>query len=402
MRSLRTNAFAGARELLYTSGNDLRIGSSAGPRRELFAAFPSWDGDTLCFVPFPLAVIGSADPVALRRLPRTVVTAAQHQRRLFRDIAVGWAASEPRSADAAHALALSLFLLGEPSAMDTLVRAESLATDAAERQRVQASDVWMRVQFALPTDLRALRTARLLADSLLKESLASHVDPQLLASIAALTGHAFEAVALDERVARATRISAPASVSIVSRTLELYAAFGGPADSLRVFERRTDSLIRAFEPPTRWEAARLDAFERAAIMAFPESPLASVPSFSASRGYLLEADAAFLRGDTLRVRQLLDHVRSVREAFALPEITLDALYPESWLLASMGDIEAAERWLDPTLMRIRLSSTLTDAVRAAMLVRAMAFRAELAARAGDKQTAAEWAAAVAELWAGRG
>ena len=90
----------------------------------------------------------------------------------------------------------------------------------------------------------------------------------------------------------------------------------------------------------------------------------------------------------------------MRGAFDLPELTVDAIYPEAWLLAATGDTLGAIAWLDPILTRVRLSSSLVDPVRAAMLVRAMAFRAELAAATGDRRGAAQWAAAVVELWSG--
>jgi hypothetical protein len=399
LRALRADAFGGARELLSTSGTNMRDGFTEGSHAQYFAAYPSWGADTLCFVPFPYSVIGSSNPDSLRRLPRTVGIAVQHQRLLFRDIAAGWAASEPRSADAVHALALSLFLLGEPSAIDTLMHAKALATGPIERQRVVATEIWMRVQFALPGDIRALRMARRLADSLLRTRSADPVDPKILASIAALTGHAFEAAELDRRAPHSMQAASLRSVKSASRTLEIFAAFGGPGDTLRALGNRVDSLITVLSRSDQRDAARADALSRAAVLAFPETAMDAIPTFDARGSYLLQADAAFLRKDTARVRRILADLRDEREAFALPELTLDALYPESWLLASMGDADAAARWLDPTLLRLRLSSSLVDPIRAAMLVRAMAFRAELAARSGDKRTAAEWAAAVVELWA---
>ena len=130
-----------------------------------FGAFPSWDGDTLAFVPFPLEMLASSDPRLLRQLPRTVGMAVEHQRGLFRDIAAEWRSSEPRSASAAHALALALALLGDQRAIDTLEMAKSLAIDLVERQRLVMSEVWLRTQFAAPSDIASLRRVRLLTDS---------------------------------------------------------------------------------------------------------------------------------------------------------------------------------------------------------------------------------------------
>ena len=400
LRALRHDAFGDAQTLLKTSGNDLRMGVSLGPKSNSFAAFPSWESDTLCFVPFSFAVISSSDARVLRRLPRTVGIAVREQRQLFREIAAGWSASDRESAEAAHALALALFLLGEPSALDTLMRAKSLAADQSERQRIATSEVWMRLQFALPGDAAALRRARELADSLLRSRSANPVDPTTLASIAALTGHAFEVVRLQRDLP--TKVVVPGSIPVraLSRTLLYLAAFGGPADSLLALERRTDSLIVAVVAPDQRGAARGEALSRADALAMPELRMHSIQSFGASQPSFLDGDVALARGDTAGARAALASVRTMRGAFDLPELTVDAIYPEAWLLAATGDTLGAIAWLDPILTRVRLSSSLVDPVRAAMLVRAMAFRAELAAATGDRRGAAQWAAAVVELWSG--
>jgi hypothetical protein len=68
----------------------------------------------------------------------------------------------------------------------------------------------------------------------------------------------------------------------------------------------------------------------------------------------------------------------------------------------VGDAAAAARELDASLTALpALGPYLLDYVQdAAFLVRAMALRSDLAAKAGDERTARRWAAAVAELWAG--
>ncbi len=79
LSALRSNAFTDVRELLWTSGYVIRDGATGGPDPQQLAAFASWEGDTLAFVPFSYAVIGSSDPRILRRLPRTVGVAVRHQ-----------------------------------------------------------------------------------------------------------------------------------------------------------------------------------------------------------------------------------------------------------------------------------------------------------------------------------
>ena len=400
LRSLRNDAFQRVRVLLYTSGMHVRSGIGLSDPLHRFAAYPSWTDDTLSFIPFPNEILSSADPRTRNVLPRTVGVAVQRQQQLFHEIATEWSASSPGSAEAAEAVALSLFLLGEPSAIDTLTRAKALAKTPTERQRIVATEIWMRVQFALPGDVAALRRARALADSILLARTSDNVDPHTLASIAALTGHAFETTQIESAASEKTFAPPSAAIDRISRSLVILAAFGGPADSLRVLERRIDSLVALLVRHGQRDTVRVAALGRAATLAFPDFRLSATPTLLAGGMYLLDADAAFLRGDTARIRQVLAKVRRQREAFEPPELTLDGVFPEAWLIAAIGDTRGAVEWLDPTLVKLRVSSTLVDPVRAAMLVRAMAFRADLAATSGDRATAARWAAAVVELWSG--
>jgi hypothetical protein len=398
LRAWRANEYENVRQLLWTSGSSMRLGISSEAQERFFAAYPAWEGDSLSFTPFALSVLASSDPRALRRLPRTVDVAVRRQRELFVDIAAGWSSSEPRSATALHALAIALSMLGNASAIDTLMRAKSLATDPVERQRIVATEIWIRVQGALPGDRRELARARQLADSLLPTASAAPADPVVLASIAAITGHAFAAVRLGAAPAKISFAGTVAPVRALSRILELYAAFGGPNDSLLAIAARTDSSIAALESMEARAGARAEALDRAATLAFPSVTLPQLPSLASSGPYLLAADAALIRGDTLAVRRILANVQSERDAFALPELAIDAVYPEAWLLDATGDREGAAARLDPTLGRLRVTTLLDDPVEAAMLVRAMMFRADLASRMGDHRNAARWAGAVAILW----
>ena len=94
----------------------------------------------------------------------------------------------------------------------------------------------------------------------------------------------------------------------------------------------------------------------------------------------------------------MSRIRSSTPPF---DLSLDALYPEAWLLAAVGDPTAAISWLEPTLQSLSATDPqmFADAARAGPLVRAMAFRAELADRAGDWASARQWATAVSVLWA---
>jgi hypothetical protein len=113
---------------------------------------------------------------------------------------------------------------------------------------------------------------------------------------------------------------------------------------------------------------------------------------------LLFAEASLAGGDSASTRSVLERIRESRAAFALPEITIDAVFPEAFLIDATGNPELASQWLDSRLSRLSVASSLVEPIQTAMLVRAMAFRAELAHRMGDQATAARWAGVVATLW----
>ncbi|MGH7656801.1 MAG: hypothetical protein ACREL6_01110, partial [Gemmatimonadales bacterium] len=184
----RSDAYRSLRLLLGTSGIQIREGQAVPPDTTTFDAGPAWEGDSLVYIPWP-----TLPGVALdhRVIPETVNDAVRNQRELLHRIALAWRSSSPASADALQALALSLELLGDPSALDTLRAARDLVQDEGERLRVAGAEVWLRIKLALPDDFAGLRAARLLADSLLQENPPGHSgDPGLLASLAAVTGRA--------------------------------------------------------------------------------------------------------------------------------------------------------------------------------------------------------------------
>jgi len=143
-RSLRGGSFAFVRKLLFTSGNALRYGRSAIPDTISFAASPSWEGDTLAFVPYPQSSMFSA---AGMTSPKTAL-AIRRERERFRQIATAWATEFPGSADALEALAVALELLGDPAALDTLRRSRAQATSGRDQARIAGAEVWMRVRLA--------------------------------------------------------------------------------------------------------------------------------------------------------------------------------------------------------------------------------------------------------------
>jgi hypothetical protein len=117
---------------------------------------------------------------------------------------------------------------------------------------------------------------------------------------------------------------------------------------------------------------------------------------------LLDAQVALSQGDSVPARRLFGSLRVERQNVQPGNRSIDVLLPEARLLVSLGDDRGAIDWLDPTLAVLAEASPemFTDLPRAGALVRAMALRAELADRVGDRATAARWAQAVIALWAG--
>ena len=184
--------------------------------------------------------------------------------------------------------------------------------------------------------------------------------------------------------------------------LTVFAALGGPVQKIQEFEGSADSAITNGLAPELQPGARERWLLRPAALAFPVYHFRSLSKAAASSFKILGAETAFLRGDTAQSRRALIDIAAGRRFAAPFDITFDALYPEAWLLSEMGDERAAIAWLDPSLSTLPYGAPqgFIDPANAGPLVRAMALRAELAARVGDGISAAQWARAVLILWGG--
>jgi hypothetical protein len=223
----------------------------------------------------------------------------------------------------------------------------------------------------------------------------------VLLNIAALTGQLRTSIALASKVTPPSVIgvNVPQNVLRDALTLNIYAAFGGADDSVRKVGSRVEEKIRSSVSPERRRDVRQGLLSRPVMLAFPGYRALSLDSIDRAADDLLVAQAAFLLGDRALVRSRLDRLSRSRIAFRPADITLDALIPEAWLLASIGDIPAAIERLDPTLKAVSSlgPGNLEVFTRAASLGRAMRLRAELARCAGDGASARRWEAAAAAL-----
>lgn len=395
-RSLGADAFSGVLRLFVTSRRFIHAGSAIAPDTTRFFAYPAWIGDTLTFIPYPRQRMREARPP---EQPRTIDEAVARQRALFHDVATSWVAAHPNSGTALEAMALSLELLGDPRARDTLHRARALTGDPRERARLSAHAVWMELKFGLPGDEHGIASARALADSLLAEDDTTRAAaPRVLAGLAALTGRANRTASLARRAVELPGRS-PGPIALPAAALLAFAALGGPADSLLALEKQ---LMRAIEATATLPRVESDAFEwlaRPASLAFPAA-LGATTSFAGRGDPILDAQAAMLRGDPAPARALLEQLRLGRRSVPPTDVSYDGLLPEATLLVRLGDDRQAAAWLDPSLNALAMTAphALSDYVRAGALVRTMALRAEVAVRLGDREGARRWARAVAILW----
>ncbi|MGH7561546.1 MAG: protein kinase domain-containing protein [Gemmatimonadales bacterium] len=383
-------------DMLYTTGRNLRAGRALPPDTGSFHAYPEWEGDSLVFYPFPSEIVFRGATGRQEQHREGVL----HQRRVFHQIAQSWVSYYPGSADALEALALSMELLGDPAALDTLRRARQLARTPAEALRVASSEIWVRLKFALPDDPGGLRGVRALADSILESRTGPNpLDPSILAGIAVLRGRAILAAELGGRAGAFAGIAAERPLARDGLALWAYAAAGGPADSLRALERRVASAIESSLPKEAQEAARGEYLSRAASLAFPEVALPSLTE-ATHADELLAAQAAAVVGRLEEARAVFPKLRAQRRHVLPERLTFDALYPEARLLVFVGNDSLAAQWLDPPLGALRRTApqALADAFNAGALVRALALRAEIAERAGDRANSVRWARAVAILW----
>jgi len=106
------------------------------------------------------------------------------------------------------------------------------------------------------------------------------------------------------------------------------------------------------------------------------------------------------RDDRAGVRRLLDSLDQTRTGMRPGGVSLDYTVQEAWLADFAGDARGAADRLDVSLTALPTLSSfiVTEPVMAASVGRAMAYRAELAARMNDPASAALWASRVLTVW----
>jgi len=259
--------------------------------------------------------------------------------------------------------------------------------------------VWLRLKAAVPDNIAELASVRTLAESLLTSAKSYPREKDYMASIAMLVGDVPTAARESQQAAPDPSYrEIPTTVFATSKAFLVYAAAGGPVDSLRALEERVTTGITNEVQPQNQAMARRMLLTRAATLAFPVYRSSTVLQRDTTTN-LAAAEARFARGDTAGARLVLDRLIADRRTARPADLTLDVLYPEAWLRAATGDPRAALRTIAPTLDALRFTSAayFFDVAAAGALLRAMQLRAELAARTGDADGARRWARAVTVL-----
>jgi eukaryotic-like serine/threonine-protein kinase len=398
--------------LFFTESNVFRAGYAVGADTLRFGAFPSLDHDTLAFVPYPITRVFDGTPEAN---PPSKQTAVERNRAMLRDIMRTWLDAFPGSSDAHEAMALVLETTGEldirpspkQSALTAVRRARALSPDPEQASRLAVTEVRLLVK------LEQFERARDLADSVLAAALPEPEPLQArhFAGLAALTGRVYRTVQLLRLSAAVDTPTtwdgqelphAPLAVKAVALELLGYAALGGPVDSLRVLKARVDQSVSSWAGPAERDRLRLAVLHVPVALAFAQLGLTDVHRQNAVGDYLIERQWALAHGDTAAVRAGFARIAALRSTMRPGDVAVEGTHNEALLLLQIGDTGAATQLLDLSLGALPSLGTylLEQTPQAGAVVRAMALRAELAARAGDQATARRWARAVATLWSG--
>ncbi|HUQ18117.1 MAG TPA: serine/threonine-protein kinase [Gemmatimonadaceae bacterium] len=403
------------RRILRTNRGWLRLGWSTGAKRSLFLSQPSIAGDTLVYFPSPLTPGAPWHTVD----PEGVNNAIDRDRKRMRGFALDWVRAAPNDPAAHETLAEFLELTGELTGGDF-----SALQEFRVARRIESADgdeFFRQVRLAtseIRVDLRLYQfgTAAALADTVLAWKVPSTLTDvakdsasDLVVSLAALRGRASNVIEMEQHSAAYYQIflptgapvTLPAALGVDQIKLQYYSAFGGSRDTINAVIARLKKNAVALLPSEKVEPTLDGIFRRWIWLSVPViGPQAASAELLRNRDAFSRAVIMASTGNKPGTRALLDSVATSRVGLAPAEVTIEVVYPEAWLRAYIGDTATAITSLDNVLRGLpaALPSILAGAPIAASLVRAMAFRAELASKAHDTDTAKKWANAVLQLW----
>jgi tetratricopeptide (TPR) repeat protein len=408
--AFRGRTFQHLQELLFTEASTkVRWGYAVGRDTVEFAAFPSLDGDTLAFVPYPR---NDAFGGRFGAVPASRFAAVARNQRLLKEVALQWVRTFPDSAGAWEALGLVLESLGEvgesgtpeQSALLSVRHARLLARVPRDQLRLAITET----RLTLKND-RVAR-ARELADSIIRtHPQPDSVEAVQIAGLAALTGHAnltarlFSSGRRDSAFTSLSGLQQIQPLSLATTGLELwgYAVLGAPKDSVLALARRVDSLAKIWVPESQRIVKGDAILDYPRMWAFPvlgTRPISNTRPAIVPLRMLRDLEAS----DTTAIREEFNTIHAVRAGGRPGEIAISRTYFEATVLLTIGDTSSARELLDQSIgAPATLGAELLENVdQAAAFVRAMVLRADLADRSGDRVTAGRWARAVVDLWSG--
>lgn len=407
MRALRLEPGAHAvlsfdrlQRLLPTATTQVRLGYGAPPDRQLYAAWPHLNADTVGFIPYSPDIFERISAGVPRR------AALDRDSDLLLDFVISWTQQSKDDPAAFEALADLLETRGDlsdasgtrPSALTAIRRARALASDPRQRMRMSAREVSIRFKRS------EFEVARALADSVLAGAGESTVgDMRLLGGLAALTGklaRTTELTRLSGAYIPPVRLSIPPRVGGPAAAFFANAALGVCGPTIERLERELDAVISSSYSEDDRERAR------AQLKARPLGFIAACTNGAASlriaapTDNVLRMQQALARGNSVTLRALLDSATAATRTLRPSDLSVDYTYQLAWLRLAAGDSASAIKHLDIALGALSdlSAGSLRDVAPAAAAVRAMILRAELADAKGDRPTARRWAGAVATLW----
>jgi serine/threonine-protein kinase len=393
--------------ILYTFTNHVRSGRSRDADSTFFAGFPELDHDTLAFVPLTRLALARGDNIPSAADIRRAVT---RNRELLRHAAEEWVRHAPQAAAAYDSLAAWTELSGgigivgerQMQTLDIVRRALALSTDSTERWRLGVSEVRLLVKSG------AFDAARQHAESLLAAGAMGHAGSVAgvpgLAALVGRFGETANAMAADTTfrllgTANGPAVMLPAQVAAAVARLRSFAWLGGPPDSVRAAATHALELIATYFPDSGTGArVRGVTVPMALSFAYPtdaatnDAAGASVDETANAFRLLVLGDSAAARAKLLALHRLV--------IGQVAGLSIDGNYRRARLAAALGDTALVRAELDPILRAMpNLGPALLERPeQAASLVRALALRADVAARQGDRETARDCARAVVALW----
>lgn len=309
-----------------------------------------------------------------------------------------WSATFPGSSEAKEAVAVAMELGGMPAALDTVRLAHRLADSDVAHGRLAILEARLALRFGFPDDPALLQRVRVIADSLIGETLAGRLAPvEAVEALAVVRG----------RCDAATRLAGGRSAENVFGVPE-----GRIVESREVLSR---AVMRCDPLSDRWRVEGLvenleaepvmrDARQRGELL----SSLVLRPVLMAERWQpdvvarlardvddpLLAGARAALAGDSAQLRRALARWEA-KGVDASPDLALIA----ARLYVAHGDTARATALLDAVLRRVRTADpfALREPGNIGGLLRAAALRAQLAIAANDQSTARRWQEALAVL-----